>query len=127
MFELSKQFRFDSAHTLERDVSEQKQQSSRRIHGHSYRAEITLQGDTQPEKGMIVDFDVLENALDALHHQLDHQMLNDIPGLGVPTMENLCVWIWQKLTTDFSNLLRVTVYRDSGGESCVYRGGRIAS
>jgi 6-pyruvoyltetrahydropterin/6-carboxytetrahydropterin synthase len=41
MFELSKQFRFDAAHTLERSIDTE---SSRRIHGHSYRAEVTVRG-----------------------------------------------------------------------------------
>ena len=39
MYELSKQFRFDAAHTLDRVVQTE---SSRRIHGHSYRGEVTL-------------------------------------------------------------------------------------
>lgn len=41
MFELPKQFRFDAAHTLERVIETE---SSRRIHGHSYRAEVAVRG-----------------------------------------------------------------------------------
>ena len=41
MFEISKQFWFEAAHTLEREVETD---SSRRIHGHSYRAEVMLRG-----------------------------------------------------------------------------------
>lgn len=41
MFELSKQFRSDVAHTLNRLIQNE---SSRRIHGHSYRAEVTVRG-----------------------------------------------------------------------------------
>jgi 6-pyruvoyl-tetrahydropterin synthase len=41
MFELSKQFWFDAAHTLNRSIDAE---SSRRIHGHSYRAEVTVRG-----------------------------------------------------------------------------------
>ena len=121
-YELSKQFRFDSAHTLERDVPEAQKLASRRIHGHSYRAEVTISGNPQPSSGMVVDLDILERALGGLHAALDHHMLNEIPGLGVPTMENICHWIWQKLIADFPALSRVSVYRDSSGDSCVYHG-----
>jgi 6-pyruvoyltetrahydropterin/6-carboxytetrahydropterin synthase len=77
MFELSKQFRFDAAHTLERSIDTE---SSRRIHGHSYRAEVTVRGRADPATGMIVD-------------------------LG---------------------LARVSVHRDSGGETCSYWGEEAA-
>ncbi|MGB9153066.1 MAG: 6-carboxytetrahydropterin synthase [Alphaproteobacteria bacterium] len=122
MYELGKQFRFDSAHTLEREMSEQQNESSRTIHGHSYRAEVILRAAVLPKSGMVVDLAVLENALAEMHRALDHRMLNDIPGLEIPTMENICHWIWEKLAGDFPGLARVAVYRDSSGESCIYNG-----
>ena len=122
MYELSKQFRFDSAHSLDRDIGEAKKQSSLRIHGHSYRSEIAVRGEIQPGSGMVIDLDALEQALGNLHQALDHRMLNDIPDLGPPTMENLCHWIWDRLVINFPNLVRVSVHRDSSGDSCVYYG-----
>jgi 6-pyruvoyltetrahydropterin/6-carboxytetrahydropterin synthase len=124
MYALSKQFRFDSAHRLDRDVAAAQKDASLRVHGHSYRAEVTLHGALQQPSGMVVDLDILEQALGKLHDALDHRMLNDVPGLGAPTMENLCLWIWTQLTDTFPQLSRVAVYRDSAGESCVYRGGK---
>jgi 6-pyruvoyltetrahydropterin/6-carboxytetrahydropterin synthase len=41
MHELSRAFLFEAAHTLQRDIGTE---GSRRIHGHSYRATITLAG-----------------------------------------------------------------------------------
>ena len=41
MFELTKQFRFEAAHTLERAIGTE---GSRRVHGHSYRAEVAVKG-----------------------------------------------------------------------------------
>ncbi|HPB23863.1 MAG TPA: 6-carboxytetrahydropterin synthase, partial [Novosphingobium sp.] len=61
MFELSKQFRFDAAHTLERSIDTE---SSRRIHGHSYRAEVTVRGRPDPATGMIVDLGLLERSME---------------------------------------------------------------
>jgi len=49
MYELSKEFRFDAAHTLDRAVDTE---SSRRIHGHSYRAEVVIRGRPDPKSGM---------------------------------------------------------------------------
>ena len=51
MHELSKEFRFDAAHTLHRDIDAE---GSRRIHGHSYRAEVTVRGRPDPATGMLI-------------------------------------------------------------------------
>lgn len=119
MFELSKQFRFDAAHTLNRIIDTD---SSRRIHGHSYRAEVTVRGRPDPETGMIVDLGMLEAAMAEAHDSLDHRFLDEMNDLGPATMENLCAWIWRKLTPTIENLTRVAVYRDSSGETCIYYG-----
>jgi 6-pyruvoyltetrahydropterin/6-carboxytetrahydropterin synthase len=119
MHELSKQFRFDAAHTLERTIDTD---SSRRIHGHSYRAEVTLRGTPDPETGMLIDLGLFERALENTRKALDHRFLDEINDLGPATMENLSLWIWNRLAPDFKNLCKITVYRDSGGESCIYYG-----
>ena len=124
MFELSKQFRFDAAHTLNRVIETE---SSRRIHGHSYRAEVTVCGEPDPVSGMIVDLGVMDVALQEAHDALDHRFLDEINDLGPATMENLCTWIWRKLSPTVCNLSRVAVYRDSSGEACYYHGPKVAS
>ena len=119
MYELRKKFHFDSAHTLEREVE---RAGSRRVHGHSYTAEIAIAGKPDPKSGMIVDLALIESRLAALRAELDHHFLNDVPGLGPPTIENLAAWIWRRLASDYAGLTRVTVYRESGGDSCSYGG-----
>jgi 6-pyruvoyltetrahydropterin/6-carboxytetrahydropterin synthase len=119
MHELCKQFRFDSAHTLQRKVDAE---PSRRIHGHSYRAEVAVRGTPDPGTGMLVDLGLLERALAKLHEQLDHHFLDEVEGLGPATLENLARWIWDRLDTEFPGLARVTVLRDSSGDSCSYFG-----
>ena len=47
MWELSKTFLFESAHTLNRVVD---REASLRIHGHSYRAQVTVRGQPDPDK-----------------------------------------------------------------------------
>jgi 6-pyruvoyltetrahydropterin/6-carboxytetrahydropterin synthase len=119
MFELSKQFRFEAAHTLERAIDAE---GSRRIHGHSYRAEVVIRGKADPATGMVVDLGLFEQALEAVRLGLDHHFLDDVPGLGPATMENLSVWIWRKVSGTCGPLARVTVYRDSTGDTCSYFG-----
>jgi 6-pyruvoyltetrahydropterin/6-carboxytetrahydropterin synthase len=120
MWEITKSFRFDAAHTLQRSLDAE---SSRRVHGHSYRAEVTLRGEPDPKTGMVVDFGLLEKALAAARGGLDHHMLDEVPDLGPATMENLAAWIWRRLTPVTKGLVKVTVFRDSQDESVTYREG----
>ena len=119
MHELSKQFRFEAAHTLDRAVDIE---PSRRIHGHSYRARITIRGVPEPRTRMVLDYALFDRALDQVRDGLDHRFLDHVPDLGPATMEELCSWIWRRLAADLPDLARVTLYRDSTGEECSYDG-----
>ncbi len=119
MHELCKQFRFDSAHTLKRDVDAP---SSRRIHGHSYRAEIAVRGQPDSNSGMLLDLGLLEKALANARERLAHHFLDEVDGLGPATLENLASWIWRQIEPQCPGLWRVTVARDSSGDSCSYFG-----
>lgn len=124
MWELSKTFGFEAAHTLKRAISAE---SSKRIHGHSYRAEVSIRGAADPTTGMVVDFGQIDTAIADVRDTLDHHFLDEIADLGPATMENLASWIWRKLAPTVPGLVRVTVYRDSQGETCVYFGPERAA
>ena len=119
MYELGKQFRFDAAHTLDRRIDGE---ASRRIHGHSYRAEVLIRGEPDPGTGMVVDLGLLERKLAEARDALDHRFLDEIADLGPATMENLARWIWELLAPSCPGLARVTVHRDSSGDACAYLG-----
>jgi len=119
MWELTKSFRFDASHTLDRSIEAE---ASRRIHGHSYRAEVTVRGETDAKTGMVVDFGLLERTLAQTRDGLDHHLLDHVPDLGPATMENLAAWIWRRLAPVTKGLVKVTVFRDSQAESVTYRG-----
>jgi 6-pyruvoyltetrahydropterin/6-carboxytetrahydropterin synthase len=119
MYELSKQFRFEAAHTLERTIDAA---PSRRVHGHSYRAEVVLRGEPDPKSGMLMDFGHFSRMLARVREGLDHHYLDDIADLGPATMENLSAWIWRALADECPALVRVSVYRDSEGDCCSYFG-----
>jgi 6-pyruvoyltetrahydropterin/6-carboxytetrahydropterin synthase len=118
MWELTKSFRFEAAHAISGTtlgaVSEE-------VHGHSYRAEVTIQGTPNPETGMIMDTGVLEQSLADVRRTLDHRFLNRINDLEAPTLENLARYIWDRVQ-HAGSLARVTVHRDSCNESCTYFG-----
>ncbi|HEY0626129.1 MAG TPA: 6-carboxytetrahydropterin synthase [Allosphingosinicella sp.] len=120
MFELSKQFRFDAAHTLQREIETE---SSRRIHGHSYRAEVVVRGAPDPITGMIIDLGIFERALQEAREGLDHRFLDELNDLGPATMENLAAWVWRKVEPVCKGLCRVVIYRDASGDTCTYFGG----
>jgi len=124
MLELSKQFRFDAAHTLDRLIETE---SSRRIHGHSYRAAVFIRGQPDPTTGMVVDLGLLQRTMEDARDALDHRFLDEITDLGPATMENLSLWIWNRLSPVIGNLHKVTVYRDSSGEACSYWGGEVVA
>ncbi len=119
MHELSKQFRFEAAHTLARSIDVE---PSRRIHGHSYRAEVTVRGEADAETGMVVDLGLFSRALAEARDGLDHRFLDEVPDLGPATLENLSVWIWKSVSATCPGLSKVTVYRDSEGDACSYFG-----
>jgi 6-pyruvoyltetrahydropterin/6-carboxytetrahydropterin synthase len=92
------------------------------MHGHSFQAEVAVAGEPDARTGFVVDFADLEAACAGLRKQLDHRVLNEVEGLSSPSLENLCVWIWRRLSAEFPSLARVTVRRDSAGQSCTYTG-----
>lgn len=120
MFELSQTFAFDAAHTLKRQVSPEEAAGSRRIHGHTYTAEVIVRGPRQPDTGMVVDLAILRGVIAEVRSQLDHHFLDEVPGLGVPTLENLCVFIFERAQLRIPQVAGVVVSR-AAGDRCHYR------
>lgn len=119
-FEVSQRFFFDAAHTLHRDIEAE---GSARVHGHTYQAEVAVAGPLNPESGMVVDLGHLRVALDDIRRRLDHRMLDDVPGLGVPTLENLCAFVARRAADAGFNLSRISIWRDGIGDRCDLRLG----
>jgi 6-pyruvoyltetrahydropterin/6-carboxytetrahydropterin synthase len=117
MFELSQTFYFEAAHTLERAFDSE---PSRRIHGHTYGAEVQVQGQPGPD-GMVVDLAQLRAAIAEARAMLDHHFLDDVPGLGAPTLENLCLFIHRHVSAEVPRVSAVSVYRSASGDRCTYR------
>jgi 6-pyruvoyltetrahydropterin/6-carboxytetrahydropterin synthase len=115
MIEITQEFTFDAAHRLDAGATE-----NRRIHGHSFYAEVTLRGEPDAATGMLREFGAVKEVLGTIAEELDHRMLNDIPDLGPPTLENITRWIFHKAREQFPEVVRVRVRRPSYGECCAY-------
>jgi len=117
--ELTYAFGFDAAHRFDAFPAGH---PNRRMHGHSFQVEVAVRGTPDPTSGFVVEFTQLERACGTLRDTLDHRVLNKIEGLKQPSLERLSIWIWERLAEKVPSLMRVTVRRDSRGQSCTYRG-----
>jgi 6-pyruvoyltetrahydropterin/6-carboxytetrahydropterin synthase len=116
--EIFKEFSFDSAHFLPNVPDDHK---CKRMHGHTYRVRICLQGELDPHLGWVEDFGVVKGVWKPVEKMLDHYTLNDIKGLENPTAEQIAIWIWRKLKPDLPKLIRVEVF-ETPSSGVIYRG-----
>lgn len=112
------EFRFEAAHLLPNVPAGHK---CARLHGHSFRVEVAVRGLVSEETGWFLDYQHLYDAWAPLHAQLDHNYLNDLPGLENPTSEHLARWIWEHLKPLLPALQRVTIFETSDAR-CEYEG-----
>ena len=115
ILKLTQTFFFDAAHTLNRAVNVYDHIKSKNIHGHTYHASISIEGEPD-ENGMVRDFGDIKHAVDAIRYALDHELLDNVPDLGMPTLENLCLFIANRLKS--INLTEVSVERKALGDKC---------
>lgn len=107
---ITQAFEFEAAHHL---PNVPPQHRCKRLHGHSYRVELRLEGSVHPHSGFVVDFFDIEAVFEPLLARLDHHCLNEIEGLENPTAENIAIWIWEKTKRALPQLSAVVVYETS--------------
>ena len=117
--EITQEFGFEAAHRLPMVPEGHR---CARMHGHSFRIEVTLSGPIDPRMGWLVDFDQVAKTVEpVVTGELDHRTLNDVPGLENPTSEMLCVWLWKRLQPRLPQLSAITVHETCTAR-CTYRG-----
>lgn len=119
MMRIYKEFTFKAGHFL---PSAPAGHPNARLHGHSFLVRVTLEGEPDPETGLIVHFEDFSAKLSGLADRLDHRLLNDIKGLEAPTLERIAAWIWRELATNLPGLAEVQVSRPTCREGCIYSG-----
>ena len=115
---LVKSFGFEAAHWLPTFPQGHK---CRRLHGHSFRVEIAVEGDVPAERGYLVDYGDIQKAFEPVRDELDHHCLNDVKGLENPTSEVLADWLWKRLAPALPQLAEVIV-QETCTARCEYRG-----
>ena len=114
-FDVCQRFYFDAAHKLTRDIETE---GSRRIHGHTYMAEVAVRGIVNINTGMVIDIGLIRLEVAKIRELLDHHYLDEVPDLGIPTLENLCIYIEKTMRCNGLALSRVSVWRESLGDRC---------
>ncbi|MCZ2152845.1 MAG: 6-carboxytetrahydropterin synthase QueD [Bryobacterales bacterium] len=116
--ELFKDFSIESAHRLPHVPDGHK---CGRLHGHSFRIRVYVEGSLDPHAGWVMDFADIKSACNPLIEALDHRYLNEIDGLENPTSENLARWIWRKLKPVLPGLSRIQIM-ETCTSGCEYTG-----
>lgn len=118
--EIFREFTFEAAHRLPHVPPGHK---CGRLHGHSYRVALHVEGPIGAQTGWVRDFAELSSAVEPLLGQLDHNYLNEVEGLDNPTSEVLACWIWDHVRPAVPDLSQVVVH-ETCTSGCVYRGER---
>lgn len=112
---LRRTYRFEASHVLPRHPGR-----CQRLHGHSYRFIVEIEGAIEPYQGMVLDFGDLDAIVEReVLAKCDHYHLNDF--IENPTAEWIVVWIWRALKPQLAGLAGVELFEVEGA-SCCYRG-----
>lgn len=120
-FEIEKDFQFEAAHYFgHADAND----LFKKIHGHSFKGVVLIEGNAQEEKGWIRDLWKIDKIINEAIKPLDHSLLNDVPGLDQPALEQIAKWIFDKLEPKLPGLTCVEIGRPSCGERARVRRNR---
>jgi 6-pyruvoyltetrahydropterin/6-carboxytetrahydropterin synthase len=131
--ELGRRYRFSASHRLHSlHLSEEEncrvfgKCNNPHGHGHNYVLEVSLSGEVDPATGMIANLGDLDAFVERrVLEDFDHKSLNeDVPAFRdkVPTTENLCIEIFQRLKAfPKAKLERIRV-QETGNNSFEYAG-----
>src|ERR1700745_265914 len=119
MFEVSVEHTFAAGHSLRNYRGK-----CEHGHGRNYRVQVSVEGDTLNETGLLVDFTDLKRILRQTSDYLDHQFINDLRPFDVvnPSAENLAKFFHDEIQKGLPES-RVTCVRvwETDTSCAVYR------
>lgn len=115
--EITRSFYLEAAHRLPHVPEGHK---CSRLHGHSFKVTLHVGGELDPKLGWIVDFADIDRAFEPLFKLLDHQYLNEVPGLENPTSELLARFILDRVKLPSGELVAVNVAETCTASCTVY-------
>jgi 6-pyruvoyltetrahydropterin/6-carboxytetrahydropterin synthase len=117
MFEISASASFEASHYIEAEAGAA---HYRRVHGHSFVVTASVARPAPDSEGWVMDLGRLEDLLKTILAELDHSVLNDIPGLEKPTFENILLWIESKMKAAGVAPSRLEIERPTLRQRAVY-------
>ena len=113
---VTRTFTFEAAHQLPWHAGK-----CRRLHGHSYRLEVTVEGPIG-EHGIVVDFADIREAVERdVIARFDHQYLNDL--IDNPTAEVIASEIWKTVEAAGLDVSRIRLWETADSFVDVERDG----
>lgn len=117
MFEISASASFEASHYIEADAGAA---HYKRVHGHSFVVTASVASQDPNKDGWVMDLGALEGLLKAVLGELDHSVLNEVPGLEKPTFEHILLWIESKMKAAGVNPSRLEIERPTLKQRAVY-------
>ncbi|MBM3754903.1 MAG: 6-carboxytetrahydropterin synthase [Acidobacteria bacterium] len=95
MYEVHVSTMFPAAHALRNYYGK-----TEPIHGHNWRAKITIAGEKVDSMGLLIDFVPLQKEIARVIGRLDHQFLNEVPPFDTvnPSAENVAKHLYDEFT-----------------------------
>lgn len=110
-YRIWKEQRFESALTLPQAPQGDPRRS---LHGHSYLIRLHLTAPLDTVLGWTVDYGDVKERFKPLYQQLDHQRLDQLPGLAQADAVSLLHWLRERLTDTLPALDRLDLYETPG-------------
>lgn len=116
MYELMVESNFEAAHQLLGYEG-----PCEKLHGHSWRVQVFLEGENVDKLGMVIDFKKVKGILKDVLKDFDHQNLNDLPEFKKinPTCENVAKVIYERIKKEIKEITKVAVW-ESGTTYAAY-------
>ena len=108
MYELMVEDTFDAAHQLRGYEG-----PCEKLHGHSFKVQLFIYGETLDKHGMLMDFKKIKSLLSKILKGFDHANLNELPEFQKenPTSENIAKIIFEKINDKIKlHIDRVSVW-----------------
>ncbi len=121
MFEISATASFEASHYIDAEAGAQ---HYRRVHGHSFVVTASVASQQPDRDGWVMDLGALEDLLKRVLGQLDHTVLNDVPGLEKPTFEHILLWIESRMKAAGTSPSRLAIERPTLKQRAVYTPAR---
>lgn len=110
-YRIWKEQRFESACRLMEGPGNDRRRS---LHGHSYLVRLHLTAPLDKVMGWTVDYGDVKELFKPTYSQLDHHILNELPGLDDTDAASLVCWIKEQMADQLPQLDRIDLYETPG-------------